>query len=436
MYKKLVVISILVFGGIVIFLTRPFERFVDRFELIDQVEERQFVGVFNMTKLLDDAKTISTKLKTFGLAEQYFSEVTKTMKQSGLRLDKVYYSLETRDTLKRSLYFEIVDRAALESTFRNFSNFYDLRQDSIDTSLYVAQEENLAIRFEEKWVELIQGDISQLKHTPGLSSTARQLLEEEHFFAFNPTPSKHFDSLEYITGTYSYDSIFTIEGEWMYLRSNDHPVQSKAKNINYYPTEETIIEAFLNVDRKAWKNYENKFLANRLEKIYSVGMFDYAALSENWEGQFAFDFGGQQLIENKTTVTEFDENFNQIEKTIVKTDTMRDVGFVFSSTNAEKLHQELINQPNIEEKKGSTYIALLPPLHPVYKPEHLALAAGEKPVSQKNTNDKVAHFQFLSPQLNIISDAKTEGQVLQFKFEIIPQTSEKFKPGEIVNVFI
>ncbi len=434
MYKKLVLIFIAALSVTIFFVVRTVNK-KDSFSLVEQMEERQVMGVFNLTQLINDGKSIGQKLKTFGLAEMYFDQVAETLKNSGLRLDKVYYSLETRQTFKRSIYFEIIDQKSLRSTVNDFTSFYYMEQDSLDTSIYFSEEYNIALRIEKDWLEIIQGDISDLEQHLGISNTAKQLLEKEHFFILNPTKNKQFDSLEYIFGNYDYDSILTISGEWYCNRSNDHPVQIANEKIAYYPTDENVISAFLNVDRTRWEEYKNEYLQERLESAYSNGMFDYPSMSEHWMGQFAFNFGGKKEHITTKIVTEFDENFNQIERKVTETDSIRDVGFVFSTNDAVKLHKELLNQSNIEEKKGDTYIALLPPLKPQYSDERLLLSTAEKEIEIREVNE-VMNFDFQSSQLDATFSANTKQNTLYFNFQLIPKVSGKVKFDEILNVFL
>lgn len=424
-----------ILAGVVFFVSRQNTSEKNTFSLLDQVEERQVMGVFNMHKLLSDAKLISKKFKTVGLAQLYFDKVSEVMKNAGLRLDKVYYSAETRGVYKRSIYFEIVDKDALQSTFRNFSSFYELKQDSLDTSIYTSSKFNIAIRFSSNWLELVQGDISKLEHSPSLSKSARKLIKENHFFLLNPTERDSISASEYIVGDYSYDSILSINGSWYCNKTAAHPVQMKDSIINIYPTGEKIIEAYLNVDRKQWDGYDNKYLKDKLENAYSKGLINYTRLSELWSGQFSFSYGGVKTLKTKTIVSEFDENFNSIEKTIVQTDTVRDVGFVFSSTDPELLHEELINQSNIKSKNGYTHIALLPPLKPRFLSENLILSASLKEPSLSRT-DMVLFFTFNSSQININASSSSDKNRLNFKIKFIPQVSGKIKWSELINLFL
>jgi hypothetical protein len=435
MYKKLVIIFVVILAGAVFFVSRQNTHEKNTFSLLDQVEERQVMGVFNMHELLSDAKSISKKFKTVGLVQLYFDKVSDVMKNAGLRLDKVYYSIETRGVYKRSIYFQIIDQDALQSTFRNFSNFYELKQDSIDTSIYTSSEFNIAIRFNNNWLELVQGDLDRLEHNPSLSESARKLIKENHFFIFNPTDKDSMNASEYIVGDYNYDSILSIQGSWYCNKTAGHPVQMKDSKINIYPTGEKIIQAYLNVDREQWGQYDNKYLKDKLEKTYSKGLINYPRLSELWSGQFSFSFGGIKTLKTKTIVSEFDENFNPIEKTIIQTDTVRDVGFIFSSSDPKALHGELLNQSNIKSKKGDTYIALFPPLKPRFTTENLILSASSKEPTL-STIDKVISFTFNSSQLNIKAISSTKKNRLNYKIELIPQVSGKIKWSELINLFL
>jgi hypothetical protein len=435
MYKKLIIVFIAMFAIAIFFVSRQSSDRNDSFSLLDQIEERQIIGVFNLNKLLTDGLFMSDRFRTFGLAESYFEEVSSVLKNSGLRLDKVYYSLETRKKYKRSLYFQITNQEKLKNTFNEFSAFYELERDSLDTSIYYSKEYSIAIRIENQWIEVIQGNVSDLDHKPSLSSSARSLLREEHFFIINPTDKAAFDSLEYITGNYHFDSILTIEGSWFCNRAEDHPVQLNKNKISVYPTSEDIISAYLNVNRERWQHYQNDYLKGSFENAYSKGMIDYPRLSELWTGQFAFNFGGIKTMKTKTVVTEFDENFNQIEKTVIQQDTVRDVGLVFSSNNPEQLHQELLNQKNIKSKNGSTYIGLLPPMKPTFLKDELILGASLKRSKLIPSND-ILQFTFKSSQLNIEANAITETNHLKYRIQLIPQVSGRIKWGELLNVFL
>ena len=435
MSKRLIILFIALVAVAIFFLLRQCSDKSESFSLLDQIEERQVLGVINLSELLTDGKSISNRFRTFGLAEQYFNEVSDVLNKSGIRLDKVFYSLETRNTYKRSIYFEVTDQEQLRKTFEDFSDFYKLTQDSLDTSIYHSKEYGIAIRIKKEWMELIQGDLNDLSHRPSLSNTARNLLEEEYFFVLNPTEKITFDSLEFITGNYHYDSILTIEGSWFCNRSDNHPVQQKSDKINIYSTDKNVISAYLNVSREDWERYKNPYLKEKLENAYSKGMIDYPGLSKHWTGQFAFNFGGKKTISTETTVTEFDENFNQIEKTVLQTDTVRDVGFVFSSNDPKALHLELLNQSNIKTKNGETYIALLPPLTSNYQEDQLILSGSNKKPTVLSARD-VLHFKFSSSQLNIIVNARADKKELKYRLELTPQVAGKIKWNELLNVFL
>lgn len=435
MSKRLVILFIALLSVAVFFISRLFSDRNETFSLLDQVEERQVLGVININELIKDGKSISNRFRTFGLAEQYFNEVSDVLKDAGIRLDKVYYSLETRQSYKRSLYFEITDQKKLRNTLEEFKSFYELTQDALDTSIYFSKEYSIAIRIQKQWMELIQGDMNHLKHHPSLSNTARHLLEKEYFFVLNPTENNKFDSLEYIVGNYHYDSILTIEGSWFCNKTGNHPVQKNSGEISIYPTDEDVISAFLNVNREAWEKYHNPYLKEKLENAYSKGMIDYPNLSKHWTGQLAFNFGGKKIITTKTIVTEFDENFNQIEKSVLQTDTVRDVGFVFSSNDPEALYQELLSQGNIKTKKGATYIALLPPLKAGYKENHLILSANDKNTSLLKANN-LFEFELLSSQLNLKATAISEKNQLNYQLEIIPQVAGKINWTALLSVFL
>lgn len=435
MGKRLIIVLILLAAVAIFFVSREFNDRNSSFSLLDQIEERQVIGVLNLNELLDNGRSISKRFRTFGIADQYLNEVSNVMKDAGLRLDKVFYSLETRNKYKRSVYFEITNQEKLRNTFSEFSTFHQLTQDSLDTSLHYSREYNIAIRIQDKWIELIQGDISELEHNPMLSKTARDLLEKGHFFSLNPTEQHKFDSLEYITGDYHYDSILTIEGSWYCARKDKHPIQIEDKKLMYYPTDEDLISAHLNVNRESWKKYQNTYLQEKLENTFSKGMIDYPKLSKHWDGQFAFNFGGKKTIQTEKIVTEFDENFNSIEKTIIQTDTIRDVGFVFSSNDAEALHEELLNQKNIKLKDGYTHIALLPPLNSNYQNDQLIVSAGDNELVEQKV-ENVFQFNFYSSELDINASAKSEKHHLNFHLEIVPQVQGKIKWNELVNLFL
>ncbi len=435
MHKKLIIIFVALLTIAIFFVARQSSERINSFSILNQIEERQVLGVFNLNQILNDGRSISDRFRTFGLAESYFKEVSNVLKNAGIRLDKVYYSLETRDTFKRSIYFQVTNKQKLKSTFDEFSAFYELERDSLDTSMYFSKEYNIAIRIKDHWIELIQGDLDKLEHSPSLSNTARKLLKEERFFILNPTANKEFDSLEYIVGNYHYDSILTLEGSWFCKRGKDHPVQLNKNEISIYPTNEDVISAYLNVNRERWGQYENEYLKGRLENAYSRGLINYPRLSELWSGQFAFNFGGINTMKTKTMVTEFDENFNQIEKTVIQEDTVRDVGLIFSSSDPKELYEELLKQKNINSKNGSTNVGLLPAMNPSFLENELIIGAIPKS-SRRIPADDIIEFTFKSSQLNIKANATSEVNHLKFQIQIIPQVSGRIKWSELVNLFL
>ena len=361
--KVAVAFFALFFGTVALMEYFSFQQKEKPFQLLDQVEESELAFHADISKFFNEFDRYSKENEISLTNRVLTSQVRQQLLKSGLSLKETYVTYSIYGQQIVSFYAAINDTALFESNFIRFSKYFELEPSNEYFNYYYSQTTDLSVEKHPKYVKINWGKgavnekpSKEIKASPLFKS----LLQSKGSGVINTTGNSSLDSNDYATFNYGYEKDFSLLINWKV--SKNHPLQLGKKSISIYPSQENKVQAYSNIDLEKLQQYSNSFLKQKgmahIEKLPSAAQ----ELLKLWNGQASLQMGGKTTKETIQYITEFDDDFNQTERKIVKTDSLPDLGFYWGTNQPKKSFEALLRMPNVKIKKDQLQLALFPPL--------------------------------------------------------------------------
>lgn len=396
------------------------------FKLIDQVEEREVAFHADLTKVFLESEKYSKEAKLTLTKRVITGQVKQQLLKSGLKLNETYITYALYGNNMSSFYAEIHDTLLFEQAFNRLSEYFSLVPSEDDPFFYYSSSADLSIEKHSKYVKVNWGKQAALEK-PNKGKKASQLfksvLHSPSFGVINTTGTASLDSNNYATFTYEYNKDLRLTANWKVTKN--HPLQLDQKTIPIYPSQKNNVQAYSNINIENLKQKINPFLKQKgieyMEKLPKAAQ----ELLELWNGQASLQMGGKTTKETVQYVTEFDDEFNQIERKVVKIDSLPDLGFYWGTNQPKKSVDALLRMPNVKMQRDQLQLALFPPL--TIKQESSYITATTTNVDFKKEKSKYIVFinserESLQGKLIIQSSSKDVVQlIMTLKDPVIPE---------------
>ena len=375
--------------AVVIYFNSPLRKVP--FRLIDQVEESEMAFHADLNKIfLESDKYI--KEASLTLTERVISsQVKQQLLKSGLRLEETYITYAFIGNQKGAFYAEINDTTLFKEAFKRLTNYFKLEPLEGDPSFYHSSTGDISIEKHPEYVKINWGkNVAHEKPNKVKKSSPlfKSLLKTANYGVVNTTGTPSLDTNDYATFTYEYDQILSITANWKVTKT--HPLKSSQTTIPVYPSLKNNVQAYCNIDIENLLQQINPYLRQEgttfLEKLSPATQ----EVLQLWNGQASIQMGGKTTKETIQYVTEFDDDFNQIEKKTVKTDSLPDLGLYWGTNHPKKSFDALVKMPNVKMQKEQLQLALFPPLN-VLQSDH-SLKASATDVDFKEEKSKYIVF--------------------------------------------
>ncbi|MDX1651215.1 MAG: hypothetical protein R3277_01910 [Brumimicrobium sp.] len=375
MNLRLTVIFFTLFFGVSLFLyfQGGSERKSD-FRLSDYVSDQQVMVRLDLRQILNDVKNVRDKSDVQIPFIFYLDAFQKELENSGLNLEQCYFTHSIKED-KSYFYFEIVNPELKVKFLRDLTELYDFRFEK-DSTLSFSSELNLGIFSSEKFVVFYRGPFDQFEaFTESIKPIKHpfrdSLLSVSNRLVFDPQGMDTIVRSDFMVIDYEYTGFLKFTGEW-YAREGV-PLARASDSIHFHPTSENELSVFLNLSTAALSDYKNPWLENLFKKGFQKISFDWSKFSSHWNGIFSLHYGGEVKIEETHVETYFDENFNTMEKEVINTVSVPDLGIILGTSQPAEMLNWLKVQPNVSFKKKSLFVPLSPELSFNYHEDNLYL---------------------------------------------------------------
>ncbi|GEM_PF-7050700 len=397
----------LFFLGILLFNAARIDKKVTDFNIVDHIDEQSINGKLDVKRIINDAKALKNFFKTQGLSRHYWQQTLDFISRSGLDLSQTYYTYDLINQGPLTLYSTIDDPSAFSTALDEMKSVFNLKSNAEAPNRFYSKESNLQLVLGTRHIEVRMGKNAHKPDTvkPSISKHCAQLLKNGYTFIINPQGIPPLDSMDYITGQYKWDNMLNIQFNW-HVKDQPHPFQVHTEKIHAYnPSEDALMNGFLNLNTNTWNQYDNSFLHKKMDALNRQPRANNL-LTENWKGQLAFHYGGSTTQERFNITSDFDENFNRIQDTVIIRDTMKNAGIIIASESPETLYESISKQDYVDASSDKLQIALLPPFRHIHLDQkHLYLAASKQNFNRR-LESRIAHLQFEDQQFRLSIEAK------------------------------
>lgn len=368
---------ILLFGTVTLIELFSSKKNKPPFKLINEVQESDLVFHADLTQFFHDFEKYSKGNEMKFTDRLITGQVKQQLLKSGLKLKETYLTYSIYKQQTGSFYAEIEDTSLFEVAFERFSSYFDLENSDTYPLFYISQSVDLSIEKHPRYVKVNWGKHAK-ESIPNnenlLSEFSKKLLTSTNSGFINILGTPTLEISDYAIFTYEYDKDFELTMNWNVTES--HPLQLNHKTIPVYPSQKNKVQAYSNINIEQIQEYNNPHLTQ-----IGTGLFEKlpSAVKEMlrlWNGQASLQMGGKHAVESIQYVTEFDDDFNQIEKKISTIDSIPDLGFYWGTSLPKESFELLKRLPNVKVHNNHLQMALFPPLN--IKQETLALKATSK----------------------------------------------------------
>lgn len=427
----------LFFLGVLLFDAAENNKNVADFNIIDHIDERAINGKLDVKRMINDAEQLRNFFKSQGFQRHYWQQTMDFIARSGLDLGQTYYTYDLENEGPLTIYSAIDDPNAFTTALDELKSIFDMKRAAESPNRFHSSTADFQLMLGARHVEFAIGNTPDHADTSqsSISKHCAQLLKEGHAFIINPHGTPPLDSMDYIAGDYHWDSSLNIQLNW-YIEGQKHPLQPHPEKMHQYPpANDALIDGFLNIDQHQWSDYDNTFLNKNMKALNHQSAID-GLLSDHWNGQLAFQYGGTTTQERLKITADFDENFNRIQDTTIIRDTIKNAGMIVATEAPQALYEWISKQDYASASTDELQIALLPPFrHIRVDKQHLYLAASEQNFDRQKTS-RIAHFHFQDEQFELTITAKNANdKEVAFTLEWTPHT-ETIKAASFLRNFI
>ncbi len=427
----------LFFLGVLLFNAAQKEKVVTDFDIVDHIDEQSVNGKLDVKRIINDAEALRNFFKTRDLSRHYWQQTIDFIARSGLDMSQTYYTYDLINQGPLILYATIEDPSAFSTALDEMKSIFELKSSAEAHNRLYSKHSNLQLVLSARHIKIKLGKNAHKPDTlkPSISEHCAELLREGYTFVINPHGKPPLDSKDYITGQYKWDSILNIQFNW-HVNDQPHPLQAHTEKIHAYsPSVDALMTGFLNLNTNSWNQYDNSFLHKKMDVFNRQSKADHF-LAEHWKGQFAFHYGGSTTQERLDITSDFDENFNRIQDTVIIRDTIKNAGIIIASESPEALYQSISKQNYADVSSDELQIALLPPFRHIHLDQkHLYLAVSEQNFNRRSET-RIGYFYFEDQQfrLNIVAKTVATNHVA-INLEWKPQTAT-IKASNFLRNFI
>lgn len=362
---KVTIAAIILLAGVVtliFYLTKQKSKL--KFQLIEHVSEKDIAYHTNFTEFLDEVIRYNSKVEKIITNNIALNELKSTLLKSGLKLEHTYITYSWSNEKYASVYAEIIDTTQFEEAFTKFSEFLNLRLLRGDSNLYISGNTAISAEKHSKYIKLNFGDgaLNALSDSKNKSSDFfRKLLAKPNLGIVNNTGTTTLDSTDYATFYYTFTEDLNFTLDWKVTKN--HPLRLNSNTtIPVYPSQKNNVNVAVGLDLDYLILNLNPYLKEKGQSVIDKLPPALQQLLELWNGQASLELGGKSVHETIQYVTEFDDDFNQVETKIVKVDSIPDVGIYWGSAQPKESLELIYKLPNVKPDKDKLQIALLPAL--------------------------------------------------------------------------
>lgn len=387
----------LLFGVVVLMDYFTIQKKPKQFLLIDKIEESGIALHADLSEVFQDLDTYS-KVSDLNLGERIiYNQVKYEFLKSGLNINKVFVTFNPVQSESFSFYAEIRDHEMFQKTFQRLTKMFDLKSAEVPF-FYSSPNASVSIEKHQKYIKVNfgknAGNLTPKKVTDA-SPLIKELLKNPGIGVINTTGTPQLDSNDYAVFSYEYNEHYHLNVEWKV--KSGHPLQPKESTLPTYSSVKDNIVAYTNIDLHKFHQNLNPYLKEKglvFLKNQSQATQDFLAL---WNGIASLQIGGKTTSKTIEFVTEFDDDFIQIEKKIVKIDSLPDLGFYWETQDPKKSMDLLLKMPNVKLHEKQLQLALFPPLN--VQLDQKAIKAASKPSNYVSSSS--AYILYLNSNHNI-----------------------------------
>jgi hypothetical protein len=387
-YIKVAVAFFILFFGVVALMEFNSKRKKQgAFLLINQVEESDLAFHADIKKLFHEIDKYGKKKEVTLTSRLLTSQVKQQLLKSGLKLEETYVTYSMYGNQTSSFYAEILDTAIFSAAFKRFTQYFDLEPTEENSFFYQSSTVDLSLEKHPKYVKINWGKhAAQEKPNKHKKSNPlfKHLLNSASHGVINTLGTPSIDSNEYATFTYEYGQDFIFTLNWKV--AGNHPIQMKNKAIPIYPSQKNKVHTYVNIEIEQLKLNTNSFLKQKGTAYFKKLPPAVKEMLQLWNGEASLQMGGKITTETVQFVTEFDDDFNQVERKVIKTDSIPDLGIYWGTSDPKAAYNLLKGLPNVKTQNNQLQLALFPPL--VVKAEKESLKATPTDVSFKKEETK------------------------------------------------
>lgn len=363
-FKVIISIIIILLGVVALIFFLKNKSSKTKFQLINQVSEADIAYHTDLIEVLDDVIQYNSEVEQSLANKVALNRFKDELLNSGLNNDHVFITHSFKNLGITSFYVEILDSAAFSLTFNQLSALLKLSPIKDSIGYYISKNKKVSVEKHVQYVKFNFGKGAELALSEKSSKPSQfftQQLEKSNSGLINTTGTPFVDSTDYATFSYSYDKKVVLNIDWNV--SKNHPLQTnKNKVVQLYPTQKKNVKVITNLDLEKLQANINPFLKEIGEKQLNKLPVSARELLKIWTGKASMQMGGKTAQETIQFVTEFDDDFNQVERKIIKVDSIPNIGFYWSTNESSRTLELLDKLPNVKFENDKLQIALLPSL--------------------------------------------------------------------------
>ncbi|RFC55583.1 hypothetical protein [Brumimicrobium aurantiacum] len=393
--------AVIITSAVVAFFVYFLKNKNDRpFQLINQVEQANIIYHANLEEMVDEAILFNNNVtKKIGLGI-LLGKIKNTLETSGIKSENAFLTHDFYQGNATTLYAEITDQKAFEKSFELLATLFQLDTFNQNPSLFLSKNLPISAVVKERYIKLTYGNTLPesiaINQNP-LNSFFKNTLSTQGIGIINTANKSTLDSTDFATFSYTSNDDFQLFIDWQ--TKGPHPLKKHQDSVLIYNSEKNVIQSFFNVDSKHFKRYSNSYLSDLGYQFIDNFDSKWAELLSQWTGNASIQLGGREVKKKVQYITEFDDNFNQIEKEVITIDSVLDIGIFWESKEIESALNTVFKLPNVNQEKDKLHIALLPPLETEISAKNVKAAINLNKF-KKFSSPNILQLSITSPELN------------------------------------
>lgn len=374
----------------------------------DRLPDAPIIGKINLIELTDKIVPLLFKQK---IAYRDFIStdfILTQAKSGGIDVQKPIYFYST-DEDEMGILMSVSDSSKVPAIISKLSSFYNLQDTIIGTHLaHKITTHNIYISYERNWMFIYKGKrfikhYFQIKFADNTSRRKRwkDFLADKNFenhpisisFRSKATAKKGLDHI---------GATFEVDSNYVYLTTylqdqNQFPLQLKEHGKGLSIDEDKskyYADIHLSIPKKV--QLEETYIYDLILPFTQKVNFPLKAFLAGWGGDLSLDIDRSIKIKESYIDTEFDDNFNAIEKEKFRWVDRRQ--FIFFATAKENYYRDFVNQMYgrgfLRKEGDALYLLTIPFINIIQKEKQLYLYSGYFPAIEKVEAKNTAVFLY------------------------------------------